>query len=117
MLSILFFGCSDMKYRSGRDTIKSFGNGRFQVLHASDQTKVLYDLQQQQTIARDIEDWRVIANNVCTFDQANKMFIVLNLNSGQFNKYKDVYQVPEKLQSALKIFVESKKSYTREKDE
>lgn len=107
-LSLILLGCSDVNYRSGRDTVKSFKDGRFQVLRTSGNTKILYDLQQQKILANDVAEWKVVAGHLCTFDRREKVFVVLDLESGLFNKYKHSDLAPVEFRPTLKNVANSR---------
>lgn len=101
MVTAIIIGCSDKNYRSGRDTVKAFGDGRFQVLRIRGKRNILYDLQQQRTIVYDVEDWSVVSNYVFSFDREKQVFVVLDLKSGRFKQYKDANLAPSEIRSAL----------------
>ena len=51
-------GCErEQRYLSGRDTITSFGDGRYQVLRLPGDGKVLFDLKTQTHILRSPLKW------------------------------------------------------------
>lgn len=106
ILLVLFAGCRDVKYPSGRDTIKSFGDGRFQVLRVKGNKRTLYDVQQQQTIARSVEKWKVVENHICTLDHASGAFVVVDLKTGICRQYGNVENAPVELRSALEALRE-----------
>ncbi|MGI6495437.1 MAG: hypothetical protein ACOX5G_14315 [Kiritimatiellia bacterium] len=107
LLSLILLGCSDVNYRSGRDTVKSFRDGRFQVLRTPKNTKILYDFQRQRTLANDVDEWRVVADHLCTFDRREQVFVVLDLESGLFDKYKRSDHAPIEFRSTLKKLANS----------
>lgn len=59
ILGHLFFFFMDNKYIIGRDTVESFGNGRYQIIRISidkdvKERNTLYDLKENTTIESDI---------------------------------------------------------------
>ena len=57
-MTILFLSCSQEKtYQSGRDTVKSFGDGRYQILRGPSDKQILYDLSRQITLLDSQVEW------------------------------------------------------------
>jgi hypothetical protein len=70
-------GCEPERFPSGKDTVASFGDGRFQILrgiamdgpHALD----LCDVENSELIASSIRDWRQKRGMVFTIDYDGKI--------------------------------------------
>lgn len=106
------WGCdmrTGVKYPNGRDTVKGFGDGRFQITRLPGNVKQLDDCQQKITIAKDVYDWRVVGHHVCLFDRSETVFVVLDFESGNFDKYKAPALAPVEFRAALQKTLGSKK--------
>ncbi|MCK9305347.1 MAG: hypothetical protein M0P27_08130 [Bacteroidales bacterium] len=88
LLFFLLIGCDKQIYQSGRDTIKSFYNGRFQIVHLGEDTHVLVDNQENLNIAMDIKDWEFLNGKLYLYDNRLEVYIVLDLQLGHFKKSK-----------------------------
>jgi hypothetical protein len=65
MLTMLILGCGhEQRYLSGRDTVKSFGDGRYQILRFHGEVEVLYDLQTRTEILRSPLNWEKYGNQI-----------------------------------------------------
>lgn len=84
-------GCEEKKHPSGRDTIESFGDGRFQILGPSD-TKSLYDGEAQDMTKASIEDnvykYKVKGDLVYVIGQRG--YTIVNYRTGEINQYKEI---------------------------
>jgi hypothetical protein len=86
IVSILFLiGCQHKAYPSGKDTIESFGNGRFAVMDANGR-KILYDHMRVKTLQTNIMSWRKNGDYVYLLDNT-RIYTVLNILSGEHKDY------------------------------
>lgn len=84
-------GCErEQRYLPGRDTIKSFGDGRYQVLRLSGDGKVLYDLKTQTEILHSPLSWKKYENRVLVTGKKNMdtISVQIDLRRNQINMSK-----------------------------
>ncbi len=55
---------SGVKYDSWKDTISSFGDGTYQVMHTMDNGRDLYNCKYQQEVLSDVEKYITVDENV-----------------------------------------------------
>jgi hypothetical protein len=79
---------SDNNYTSGRDTIESFGNGRFQIIRISNEKKELSDLKELKTIESDIQVYYQTENRVYII--GNNGYCILNCSEENYKQSKDL---------------------------
>lgn len=106
LLFFLLIGCDKQIYPSGRDTIKSFYDGRFQIVHLGEDTHVLVDNQENINIAMDIKDWNFLKDKLYLYDSRLEAYVVLDLKLGHFKKSEnpfDFSKETEKILSKLNI--------------
>lgn len=92
-------GCGqEQRYPSGRDTVKSFGNGRYQVLHLPDDLEVLYDLQKQEDVVRSPLSWETRGNlaQITGNKGSIKVRIQIDLRNNQIEELKTKQSQPER---------------------
>jgi hypothetical protein len=86
-------GCKKEKYPSGRDTYKSFGDGRFQIGRLPHDELVLADCETQDTIIMNLYKYKTKGNQVFATSKEGA-FAVLNYETGVHTTYKDANSVP-----------------------
>lgn len=91
------YGCKEMKYNSGRDTIESFGNGRFQIIRVDGERKTLYDLEKQRTIVYKAVNWKKSKDYVYILEGRNSTFVVLNLENGNVQRFHNTQEMSDDL--------------------
>lgn len=100
----LLIGCRDVEYRAGRDTIQSFGDGRYQVLRISEH-QVLYDLQRQEEVLRGVTNWLKSNEEIILMAGSQGPFVILHLNSNIAEKFLDIEMAPVRLQPLFNSLV------------
>ncbi|MFN2124606.1 MAG: hypothetical protein ACK2UP_14000 [Candidatus Promineifilaceae bacterium] len=94
-----------MKYNTGRDTVEAFGDGRYQVLQLPE-TKVLYDLQEQQEILRHVTRWRKEGDIVYLMAGERGPFAAIYLSKGTFEKYSDLALSPKSMSTVFESLMD-----------
>lgn len=99
ILSVIFVmshigGCKQKKYPSGRDTYKSFGDGKFQLLYASDDSLDLDDVGSQHTVIRHVYEYKAKGDLVFVSSEED-IFAVLNYKTGCCTTHNDINLFPE----------------------
>lgn len=84
-------GCDNDKYPTGRDTVQSFGNGRFQI-GRTPSMKFLIDMATKENIMLDISDWQSQGDRVYLVN-ANGLYTVLNYRTGYYRNYPNLDSV------------------------
>lgn len=116
MLLFLVEGCSKVKYPSGKDTVDSFGDGRFQIARLPGR-KILVDEETKRTICVSVLKWKqrgdlvyLLTSDIKWQDRGDwvdvqpgsaRQFVILNWSSGNFTEFDDLNQVPAE---ARKVF-------------
>jgi hypothetical protein len=67
VVASLLWGCSDQKYPWGRDTMDSFGDGRFQVVRGPTRL-FLYDWEKHDSVVSYVKTWTSTAEFVFLVD-------------------------------------------------
>lgn len=91
---LIFFpvtGCDNDKYPSGRDTVQSFGNGRFQI-GRTPSMKFLIDMATKENITLDIRDWQNQGDWVYLVNE-DGLYTVLNYRTGYYKNYPNLDSV------------------------
>lgn len=89
LLTMLILGCGhEQCYLSGRDTVKSFGDGRYQILRFPEDVEVLYDLQTQTEILRSPLNWKRYGNQVLVTGNKglDTIHVQIDLRNNQINE-------------------------------
>jgi hypothetical protein len=101
----------DLKFLAGRDTIKSYQSGRFQILKGDkENTFHLYDnsLNSSSEIIKNIKKWRCITIHsqeyICTIDE-NNYFFILNMTNGNLHGPLLLEVVPAEFVSTCKSLI------------
>jgi len=100
----LFIGCREVKYKTGRDTIRSFGDGRYQILSMSG-TQVLYDIKQQKEILRDVTNWLKSDEEIILIAGHRGPFAVIHLDSNIVDNFLDIKATPVRLHPLLESLI------------
>ena len=103
VLTLLTCGCGHRKYRSGRDTVKSFGDGRFQILRVVTKTSeylVLDDVELNKKIAREVLGWKHKGPFVYAIAKEPR-YVIINLDSANVIQENDLSSIPQPHQSIL----------------
>lgn len=113
-ISILLVGCSNIpkKYPKGRDTVESFGDGRFQVLKVGPD-KILYLVDESKPQF----NGRVVESNVSGYTRKGEFvyvvgkggYTVLNYKTGELRQYESLDELPDQEQ---KLFHKILKKWT-----
>lgn len=91
MIAIVLIGCGrEQHFKSGRDTVKSFGDGRYQVLRLPNDDQVLYDVQAQSEILRSPLAWEQSRRYVVFigYKGSEEVRIQIDLNDNQIEELK-----------------------------
>jgi len=101
LLGVLLCGCGSngTKHPAGRDTVVSFGDGRFQILKCNRKCSLL-DLETQHTIAYDIKDWKKKGEWVYVVTKAGKCAI-LNYQTAFSEEFDSIADVPAQWKGEL----------------
>lgn len=87
----LFFlvGCEEKKHPSGRDTIESFGNGRYQIVGVVNK-RVLVDLDRniRPSVEDNVYKYKVRGDLVYVIGQRG--YTIVNYRTGEINQYKEI---------------------------
>src|SRR2546423_14909416 len=91
----LLFGCERQDHPIGRDTVKSFGNGRFQILRSYQKREHLSDLEPTvgKEIVSHIKSWRSKGDWVYVLSKKDE-YTVLNYRAGTSNTYANLDDAP-----------------------
>lgn len=105
-LSLFIIFASGDNYISGRDTIKSFGSGRYQIIgtnHYDNDIKVLIDLKDEKTIESYIYNYyeRETSNNVYIIGENG--YSVLNYKKEEYKQSKNLNEFNKKDQEIFEI--------------
>jgi len=87
----------DVDYPSGRDTVKSFASGRFQILRMAREPNIFHDGKEQTTILDDVIDWTKSGKHVFLTGRLNGkaryvIFDIENETNKIFSVSKDIPQ-------------------------
>jgi hypothetical protein len=105
-------GCKQKKYHSGRDTVESFGDGRFEIGRLSGEKLVLGDAENRTAGFMDVYKYKTKGNWVFASSEEDT-FAVLNYETGDYTMYKDINFVPDdykKIFSKIRMY---KKYFSR----
>ena len=96
-IGIIFIGfsCTEKEYPSGRDTARSFGDGRFQILWGKSDIKVLHDCKTQRTILREIQNWDKDGDIIYVIGSKDQLFTVLNFVTAEVQQYNTTDNIPD----------------------
>lgn len=87
-LLVTLSSCHKGKYQEGRDTLASFGDGRFQIGDTSSRL-ILEDCLERRTIAKDVTHWNISGNMVYVHCR-NRTLIALDTSDNQWTLYAEV---------------------------
>ena len=91
---VLLSACSRVKNPPGRDTIDTFGDGRYEILRSGTQGRIMYDSQTQTTISRDVIAWKRKGTLVYAISSDPERFILVDYTSGIVRKHERLEDVP-----------------------
>lgn len=95
-----FFGCGTDKYPMGRDTVKSFGNGRYQILYIG-KDKCLMNVETQSTIVLQVAKFRTRGTKLFVTGKDGK-FTILDYKNDEYKIYDDTNSLPEEYKYIFK---------------
>lgn len=93
LLFLPLLGCQQEKYPSGRDTFKSFGDGRFQILRYGHISLHLHDGVTQKIIVDRVKDYTT-NGDLAYFLAEDGMYTVLNFVTAEYHQYKTIAEAP-----------------------
>lgn len=100
------FSCTEQKYPSGRDTVESFGDGRFQILWAPSKIKALHDGQTQETIVKDVKIWSKEGEFLYIVGTGEQLFTVLNYTTADVQQFSVPDKIPDNYKRIYKKLIE-----------
>lgn len=100
LLILAPLGCDNDKYPSGRDTVKSFGDGRFQIGRTPSML-FLIDMATKDNIMLDVKKWESQGELVYLVNKEG-MYTVLNYRTGYHKNYPRLDDVPPEHRSYCK---------------
>ena len=91
-ISVFLIGCTHnksmlLKYPIGKDTIKAFGDARFQILKTNNDDKVLNDVEQNFVIESDVYNYIERDDSVYFYGKIG--FTMIDLKNIIIKQYKD----------------------------
>lgn len=92
--TLLFLGCERPLYQSGRDTYRSFGNGRFQLMSGKEEIH-LHDFQTGLPLVENVTCWRKEKALLYLVADQGKSFYVVNYSTGECCRYQALAKIPE----------------------
>lgn len=92
LTGVMSFGCAEERFPIGRDTVKSFGDGQFQIMR-SGSVQFFLDCESQRSIAFDISDWRR-EGNVIYLREREGEFVRFDLSTLTEQRYTRIAAIP-----------------------
>lgn len=83
----IVFACND-GYLSGRDTVESYVNGRFQIIRSNTDAKSLYDLKEVKALIPHIKKYYEDEDNVYIIGKDE--YLILNLKKKDYKMSKNL---------------------------
>ena len=84
---LIVFVCND-GYLSGRDTVESYVNGRFQIIRSNTDAKSLYDLKEVKALIPHIKKYYEDEDNVYIIGEDE--YLILNLKKKDYKMSKNL---------------------------
>lgn len=102
--AVCLVGCtpSTPLYEEGRDTVQSFGKGRFQVCEGAPQSYDLMDEKARVALADNIVSWKQQGSYGYIIGKKPLRFYLIDIPAARLQLYKQLSQVPTNHQAVFK---------------
>ena len=91
-LSVVAVAGCEKKYPGGRDTVASFGDGRFQIIRLPG-GRYLHDSETSQSITGNVREW-IQDGDMVYLVNGDGEYVVLNHRMGSVSKFVSIDKVP-----------------------
>lgn len=96
-LVLILVGCEEQRFPTGRDTYRSFADGRFQIGRITGGEKPLMDVKTGRVILVNVYDYRRTREAIYFVGAYEEpiSYVVITLNDGEIHRFKGITEVDE----------------------